>query len=111
MTHLSLELCKRLKAAGFPQMDKSYVMAARSNDGGLWIGDECDSEGDYACPNSDELIAQIEAEFPGELDCIEICMGDGWYINTPFLKRHKIYIGNRKTITEALARLYIALSE
>jgi len=113
---LSLELCKELKAAGFPQ----GTFAAR--DAWSWLGDigdiwllvsgympdNPDRVDEYACPNSDELIAQIQAEWPAIMDfnyALIVQREDvRWWVALRGYTTMKA-----ATLAEALARLYIAL--
>ena len=119
---LSLELCKELKAAGFPQ----GTFAAR--DAWSWLGDiwllvsgympdNPDRVDEYACPNSDELIAQIQAEWPNcvGFHCFTSCW-DWWAAFELEVQKEPQEIvelqgGGTPHLAEALARLYIALRE
>jgi len=122
---LSLELCQRLKAAGLPQGVSDYV----------WMSDhpeaECVSRSD-ACVlmgycidspeliddyNSDELIAQIHAEWPNcvGFHCFTSCW-DWWAAFELEVQRKpqeivELQEGGTPHLAEALANLYIALKE
>ena len=119
---LSLELCKQLKAAGFPQGEHTT----------MWIGDTnycCDfmhamTNKPYpgskcsmremnmvACPNSDELIAQIQAEWP---DIEYLCDNpdterNTWEIDYTVDVDDDWHLAEGATLAESLANLYIAL--
>jgi len=125
---LSLELCQQLKAAGFPQGEHTT----------MWIGDTnycCDfmhamTNKPYpgskcsmremnmvARPNSDELIAQIQAEWPNcvGFHCFTSCW-DWWAAFELEVQRKpqeivELQEGGTPHLAEALARLYIALKE
>ena len=117
MTHLSLELCQQLKAAGFPQDDSDYFRFA---DDTLMVARESGKRyprgpHQLACPNSDELIAAIQAEWPDDL--IEFgylyeSPSKGWAVSC--CNKHnelRQVQAEGATLTEALANLYIALKE
>ena len=118
---LSLELCKELKAAGAPQDKTEWIWiifpdppigtgGARQVLGANWDfrrGNEW-----VADWNSDELIAQIQAEKLSSEDINGPIFGwqGGWQIynyDTDDVSPQTLACGD--TLAEALARLYIAL--
>ena len=132
---LSLELCKQLKAAGLPQGDlrgggrngSQMIIGSPLNDGDspCYINREhavCEGfilEGNewYACYNSDELIAQIHAEWPNcvGFHCFTSCW-DWWAAFELEVQRKpqeivELQEGGTPHLAEALANLYIALKE
>lgn len=119
MSELSYEMCVALKGAGFPQP---------ADDSGWWIRSDgkIDSvpiaHDDVACPNSDDLLAALQAEWPEH--AIKVACrpsvgenvdqsdpGAQAYVYVPGEsdKLQRTEYGDRPVT--ALANLYIALKE
>ena len=117
---LSLELCKRLQAARYPQNlelvdDDMYFWSVGANSRTVIRAAECESDEYeyYARPNSDELIAQIQAEWPMRRIIADITTwGEDKVITYDSWDITECGPGpSGASLAEALANLYIALSE
>ena len=122
---LSLELCRELKAAGAPQDKTEWIwiifpdppigtggarQVLRANwdfrQGNEWVADW----------NSDELIAQIQAEWPDTGICLvgpntHLKPEKLWHAETCEWEGDETIDAWAPSPAEALARLYIALME
>ena len=111
---LSLELCKQLKVAGFPQEDRLDPEGCSTID-----INEIEEVGSgkytpsYAQPNSDELLAQIQAEWPMQRIIADITTwGEDKVITYDSWDATECGPGpSGASLAEALANLYIALRE
>jgi len=122
---LDLDTCKRLKAAGLPQ-SAAFAYFEGWNEEGPLPTDGTALPVAVACPNSDELIAQIQAEFPPDIApylAVSLFLGGRWQAvhhahgrKPPSYYPHRIVPGyltksDGTSLVAALANLYIALKE
>jgi len=115
---LSIELCHQLYKAGFPQepCERFWIAVDRGTALGN-VYDRTHQPVACECPNSDELIEQIQAEWPNcvGFHCFTSCW-DWWAAFELEVQRKpqeivELQEGGTPHLAEALANLYIALKE
>jgi hypothetical protein len=108
---LSYETCKQLAACGFPQskcgtpgvVDNPCTYGGRNPDG---------TNQYHACPNSDELLAAMQARWPltkAHAACVLARIEGEWQVS--WWRNGRYMRGTGDTPAAALAALYIKLAK